>query len=219
MSKKYYAVRAGRKPGIYRTWAEAKDQVHGFPNAIYRSFTSAKEAEAFLNNGQTTPTASTAAKNSKTSPAAIHNEQEAGTLIAYVDGSFDKATNRYSFGVVLLENNQVIETLTRVGDNPKYQGSWQIAGEVFGALHAIHWAIKNNFQKIILHYDYVGIEHWARGEWKTNKAVSQDYVATFKKLEPFIDIHFVKVKAHSGIEYNEMADQLAKDALKNAPLN
>ena len=26
MSKKYYAIRHGRKPGIYRTWDEAKTE-------------------------------------------------------------------------------------------------------------------------------------------------------------------------------------------------
>lgn len=200
MSKKYYAVRVGRKAGIYDNWIDAKDQVHGYPNAIYRSFTNLQEAEAFMNP---------------------QVEQEAtedpDTVIAYVDGSFQKSTMRYSFGAVLLQNDQVIETLSRVGDNPKYQGSWQIAGEVFGALHAIQWAIENNFKKIIIHYDYVGIKHWALGEWRTNKPVSIDYAEAYQKLAPQIEVEFVKVKAHSGVKYNEMVDQIAKDALNNTP--
>lgn len=217
MSKKYYAVRVGRKPGIYRTWDEAKNQVHGYPNAIYRSFKTLKEAEDFIQNNQSSTLNGSATKNNDSQLTPNH-QYDADTVIAYVDGSFDKATNRYSFGVVLLQNDQVIQTLTRVGDNPKYQASWQIAGEVFGSLHAIQWAINNNFKKIIVHYDYVGIEHWARGEWKTNKPVSQDYVEAFKKLEPLIEIEFVKVKAHTGVTYNEMADQLAKEALRNSPV-
>ena len=35
MSKKYYAVRNGKKVGIYETWDEAKAQVMGYKNAIY----------------------------------------------------------------------------------------------------------------------------------------------------------------------------------------
>lgn len=206
MSKKYYAVRDGRKPGIYRTWDEAKQQVHGYKNATYRSFTTQKEAEEFM-------------QLKKTNSFNGNHETEPGTIIAYVDGSFHKKTNRYSFGAALIQNGKVIHTMSRVGDNPRYQGSWQIAGEVFGALHAIQWAIQNKFKKIIIHYDYMGIEKWALGEWKTNKPVSQDYVEAFKKLAPKIDVEFVKVKAHSGIEYNELVDQLAKDALQNAPSN
>ena len=38
MAKKYYAVKAGRNTGIFETWDEAKEEVHGFKNAIYKSF-------------------------------------------------------------------------------------------------------------------------------------------------------------------------------------
>ena len=211
MSKKYYAVRVGRKVGIYDNWTDAKDQVHGYPNAIYRSFKNLQEAEAFMNPQAKQDTNNTAA------PIETKATEDSDTVIAYVDGSFQKSTMRYSFGAVLLQNDQVIETLSRVGDNPKYQGSWQIAGEVFGALHAIQWAIENNFKKIIIHYDYVGIKHWALGEWRTNKPVSIDYAEAYQKLASQIDVEFVKVKAHSGIKYNEMVDQIAKDALNNTP--
>lgn len=204
MSKKYYAVRVGRKPGIYDHWTDAKDQVHGYPNAIYQSFNNLQEAKAFIDPQAAQET---------------NDIEDADTVIAYVDGSFQKSTMRYSFGAVLLQNNQIIETLSRVGDNPKYQGSWQIAGEVFGALHAIQWAIQNHFKKIIIHYDYIGIKHWALGEWRTNKPVSIDYAEAYKKLAVQIEVEFVKVKAHSGIKYNEMVDQIAKDALNNTPVS
>ena len=35
---KFYAVRKGRKPGIYSTWSECEAQVKGFPKAEYKSF-------------------------------------------------------------------------------------------------------------------------------------------------------------------------------------
>ncbi len=59
----------------------------------------------------------------------------------------------------------------------------------------------------------MGIEQWATGMWKANKPGSQDYIAQFKELAPQIAVHFQKEKAHTGVEYNEMADQLAKRAL------
>ena len=45
---KYYAVKNGREPGIYNSWAECQKQIHGFKNASYKSFTSRKEAEEFI---------------------------------------------------------------------------------------------------------------------------------------------------------------------------
>ncbi len=46
-TKKYYAIKVGRKPGIYTTWDEAKAQVAGFKGAIYKSFPTMEEAQAF----------------------------------------------------------------------------------------------------------------------------------------------------------------------------
>ncbi|KRK80825.1 ribonuclease H family protein [Companilactobacillus nodensis] len=48
--QKYYAVRRGKTPGIYRTWAECKAQVDGFTNARYKSFVTEAEAQKFLTN-------------------------------------------------------------------------------------------------------------------------------------------------------------------------
>ena len=46
--KKYYVVWAGRIPGIYDDWRDAKEQIDNYPNPRYKGFTSAAEAaEAF----------------------------------------------------------------------------------------------------------------------------------------------------------------------------
>lgn len=45
---KYYAVRAGRRPGIYRTWPDCMKDVIGFPGARYKSFYTLFEVETFL---------------------------------------------------------------------------------------------------------------------------------------------------------------------------
>lgn len=45
---KFYAVAAGRKPGIYSTWAECERQVKGFSGAIFKSFKTRDEASAFV---------------------------------------------------------------------------------------------------------------------------------------------------------------------------
>ena len=36
--KKFYAVRNGRKTGIFLTWEECEQQVKGFKDAEYKSF-------------------------------------------------------------------------------------------------------------------------------------------------------------------------------------
>ena len=52
---KYYAVKNGRVPGIYNSWAECQKQIHGFKDASYKSFTSRTEAEEFISDKKEMP--------------------------------------------------------------------------------------------------------------------------------------------------------------------
>lgn len=45
---KYYAVRKGRKTGIFTTWEETAPLVQGFKGAEYKSFNTCKEAEDYI---------------------------------------------------------------------------------------------------------------------------------------------------------------------------
>ena len=49
--KKFYAVRQGRKTGMFLTWEECKKQVMGYPGAIYKSFGTEAEAKEYLGIG------------------------------------------------------------------------------------------------------------------------------------------------------------------------
>ena len=49
---KFYAVRKGRKPGIYSTWSECEAQVKGFPKAEYKSFRQRTDAESYLQGNE-----------------------------------------------------------------------------------------------------------------------------------------------------------------------
>lgn len=47
-SRKFYAVRKGRNPGIYETWSECSAQVNGFSGAEFKSFATLEAAGRFL---------------------------------------------------------------------------------------------------------------------------------------------------------------------------
>lgn len=209
MSKKHYAVKNGRKPGIYSTWDEAKAQVDGFSGAIYKSFKSLEDAKNFMGNAVNQ-------KSEAAKPVMSQIEMDAETIIAYVDGSYDKGSEMFSFGVVIVQNGKVLTTIQRAVYHEVYKDSWQIGGELMGSLVATEWAIEAGYKKIIIHYDYLGIEKWASGEWKAKKPAPKDYVMKFGELKKRINVEFVKVKAHTGVLYNEMADELAKEAIKLA---
>ncbi|MFG6426467.1 viroplasmin family protein [Lepagella muris] len=42
--KKYYVIFKGHNPGVYDDWGDARDQVEGYPNPVYKGYGSAAEA-------------------------------------------------------------------------------------------------------------------------------------------------------------------------------
>ena len=43
--QKYYVVWRGKNPGVYDNWDECKEQITGYKNAQYKSFSSLNEAK------------------------------------------------------------------------------------------------------------------------------------------------------------------------------
>ena len=133
-------------------------------------------------------------------------------LVAYVDGSYEHSMRQYAYGCVLVLAEDTV-TLNGSGNEEDYVSMRNVAGEILGSEHAIQWAVEHGYSSITIYYDYEGIEKWANGIWKANKIGTQRYKEFVAKKREKIDISFSKVAAHTGVKYNEMADQLAKAAL------
>jgi ribonuclease HI len=88
-----------------------------------------------------------------------------------------------------------------------------VAGEIFGSVAAIKKAIELGLKTINIYYDYMGIEMWANGSWKTNTTGTKAYANFIREAEKKISISFTKVAAHTGIPGNELADKLAKKSV------
>lgn len=197
--EKFYAVKVGVKPGIYRDWEECRKNVIGFAGAVYKSFESLKEAEDWL------------AQSGERKE--IPKDVKENEVLAYVDGSFLEKVPAYGYGAVLLTKNGK-ETKKGFGDNRKWLPLRNVAGEILGVITAVSWALKKKYKKINIVYDYSGLEHWANNEWKTNTAVTKHYRSFIQKSRKKIDIEFFKVKGHTGVELNEEADKLAKEGIQ-----
>lgn len=47
-AQKYYAVRKGKKTGVFTNWDDCREQITGFAGAMYKSFSTKSDAEAFV---------------------------------------------------------------------------------------------------------------------------------------------------------------------------
>ena len=97
-------------------------------------------------------------------------------LRAYIDGSFDDKTDRYSCGIVFVLPDNSTEQYHHYEDYIGKATMRNVAGELLGATNAIMYAINNNYDELHLYYDYIGIEEWAMKRWKANNEHTQNYV-------------------------------------------
>ncbi len=195
MAKKFYAVKKGRNPGIYKTWTECQQQINGFSGAVYKGFEDRNEAENFISG----------VSNQK-------EELKETQAMAYVDGSFNKLTREFSYGAVIFYNGEELRFSRKYKDR-KLAKMQNIAGEIKGAEAAMQYCLDNDISSITIYHDYEGIAKWCTGEWRAEKAGTIAYADFYKKASAAVDIQFVKVKGHSGDKYNDIADKLAKEAL------
>ncbi len=206
MAKKFYAVRSGRDIGIFTSWDACKKSVDGYSGAEYKSFSSEEDARAYLG---LMPSCSEQISGGE------ENLVLSKGIRAYVDGSYDVATGRYSGGAVIVDGEETTELSQGYSDGDQSQLR-NVAGEIMGARLAIDYCISKGYEKVTIYHDYEGVGKWGDDKWKANLDMTKAYKAYVADARKSIEIEFVKVKAHSGNKYNEMADKLAKNALIEA---
>jgi ribonuclease HI len=192
---KCYAVKKGRRPGIYFSWEKAKEQIHKYPGAVFKSFEDMDAAHAYIedNRDQEAP------------------EDFQGRPVAYIDGSYSKAGGLYSYGG-FIRTGEDFHTIQGTGSRPEYLTERNIAGELMGALEVIREARRLQLPEIVLFFDYEGIQDFATGAWRPKTDLTRNYHREARELMDSLQIYFQYVQGHTGDPGNELADILAKEA-------
>lgn len=192
---KYYAVRNGRRPGIFESWEECQEQTHGYKGATFKSFERLEDAEAYMQRPE---------------PAEPPIEIN-GLPFAYIDGSYSKAAGVYSWGGHLSIGGN-ITVLQGTGSRAEYLQERNVAGELLGALQILFECQRRNVREVVIYHDYTGTGAYIDGSWKAKTPLSVYYRDTVDLLRDDVQAHFIAIRGHTGIEGNELADALAKQA-------
>lgn len=190
--EKFYAVKEGKEKKVVNTWEECKALIEGYPNALFRSFTSLDEANKYLNDQI--------------------EDVKFDEPTAYIDGSFDEKTKRYSFGCVFFYQGTIMQFYKAFLED-ELSSMRNVAGEIKGAGFIIQYCLNRGIKKLTIYHDYIGIASWYNLEWKANMYGTKKYQEFAVMAKKNIDVTFIKVKSHSNDKYNDMADYLAKKAL------
>lgn len=215
-SKKFYAVKRGRKPGIYFNWPDAKAEIDGFQGAVYKGFVSLKDAEEWLNSAAFNTSQT---KNSHTSPL----DPNTNGVIIYTDGGSLGNPGPGGYGAVILYKNEKKEISGgfRVTTNNRM--------ELMGVIAALR-ELDQKDKPVTIYSDssYVvnGInkgwaKNWEKNNWiKSNKepAINPDLWSELLELIKPLNVSFVWVKGHSGNPLNERCDELAKSSASKSNL-
>jgi len=188
----FYAVRIGRVPGVYSSWAAAEEQVKGFTGAEHKRFSTEKEAQSYLSLVQdavrsnsdalktatpySKPTFDQRQKMKITQLTSVSENQEYGhrALVVHTDGACPnngKHGARAGIGVWYgpEDSRNISEVCPGESTNNR--------AELFAIIRALQEVPRNSVEELIIKTDSkycigcFGQWHktWERNGWKTSK--------------------------------------------------
>ncbi len=214
----YYAVKKGKKTGIYTSWDEAKAQVTNFSNPIYKKFQTKQEAEDFMNQTKQTQITNFYKEDDP--------QESDKTLICFTDGSTlnnGKEDSKGGFATVWPFHPELdyAEKLTSCTNN---------RAEYSAIIHALKQADELNNDKtktLIIYTDSMLIVNsmtkWLPN-WKKNNYIKSDgkpvlnldLIQILEQKMKERNVIFKHVMAHTNEQtwkaiYNDKADKLARN--------
>jgi ribonuclease HI len=223
--QKFYVVWAGKKTGIFNNWPEVQKSVIGFKGAKHKSFPTLAEAEAAFSNAPPSSSPTRAPKPSTSSKEVATAMSPLFDVHIYSDGGCDPNPGEAASGVAVYESGSL---------KSLHHGLYDANGTNNTAeLNALHQALLiaqkelEEGKKIQIlsdsTYSVNSMTLWGEG-WKRSgrlfgkgKALANRELIA-QMLEVYIEIaariNLVHVKAHIGIEGNELADRMCTLAIR-----
>ena len=204
---KFYAVRVGRSPGIYTTWDSCAAQVKGYPGALYKSFKTQEEARLFMDDDVPAPIQGVGKDGSVQSSSTAVDIWVDGSCIH--NGGDDM---QLGWGYLIRDGERELHRASGNDIPEEARQHRNVAGEIQAVLKALDWCHAQGISSATIYYDYQGLSEWVKGFWKAKTPFTQAYISTVHAHG--MDLRWEKVLAHSGEEFNEIVDKLAREAAR-----
>ena len=211
MAKKFYAVKRGRKTGLYTVWAECAAQVKGFQGAVYKGFMTEDEARAWLGGAD--------ARTEQPRAAAEMAEPSApdADYIIHTDGSCLRNPGGPGGWAAVIETTATGAVEEKSGGDPETTNNRMELTAALMALSAVPEGarvtlytdsqyLKNAFTKFWL-------PAWKKRGWKKadgEPVLNQDLWVQLDAAFAARQVQFHWVKGHAGNPRNERCDALAR---------
>lgn len=232
MTQKYYAVKKGRRHGIYTSWPACQREVSGYPGAVYRSFVNRTEAENWLRSGQNTQRHRTGEQLQLKLDERSFARQDASpanqaAILLYTDGGSRnhgnklgqhvKSDDRAAWAYLIKRQDQQY-----TGTNGEF-GATNNKMELTALLAALRFIREQGWQRervnATLDSHYVldpimkgWLYGWQRRGWitSTGKPVANRelWQEILKILPKFSNLHFEWTKGHATNLGNNIVDEL-----------
>jgi ribonuclease HI len=225
MPSKFYVVWVGRETGVFTSWPHAEKQVRGFPQARFKSFKTEEEAANAYAEGPAARSSKSAKSKARTASNRVntartdHRQKTVDSEI-YCDGSCDPNPGQAGSGVVVYRDGRLAELWYGLYNSHGTNNSAEL-NALYKALHIAKKEIDNGKEVRICcdsQYSINCITKWAFGwekrGWKrktdgdiSNLEIIQQAHQLYKAIRT--EVVVAHVKAHIGIEGNELADRMA----------
>ena len=220
---KFYAVRAGLNPGIYRSWEECRLQTEGFSQAEFKGFRSLEDARAYLAGPGQVP--QPGAQRQTLPPIKPGPQQtiDAGSrkkVIVYTDGACTGNPGPGGYGVIMLHGERCKELSGgfRLTTNNRMEILACIAG-LRALKEPCDVVIYSDSKYVVNAMTKSWALKWRSRGWKRkdkngelHDALNPDLWAEMLELCDRHSVRFEWVRGHDGNEGNERCDTLARAA-------
>ena len=208
---KYYAVRKGKKEGIFETWSECSSYVAGFRGAKFKSFYSLNDAEKYMSNERLS--------NEKIILSPDNCNFYSNVQCLFVDGGHNKHTGNVALASVvddnyvdkveefkLLFNDMKLVTVNlpvgirtlAVADFSDVKKQQNNGAELLAMIMGLRIALHTNSYNIIYSDSQLMIDYWSKGRVKYNPIMDSSKINYIKELKQLRDRFNGKIIKISG---------------------